>query len=147
MKLVTEGGAPLYENRKLLLFTKHLGYIGHFGCNIGCNMLAWMRQEPQISFPSSVVLEFPHIDANLNTNAFQYEQTLSVFDGLTLQTLRKLSQARESCLHQSARKSGADLHALELRYVWGGLCLPTTACACGTMGTHAQVAAVHCQHG
>lgn len=97
-------------------------------------MLPWMRQEPQLSFPSSILLEFPLIDANLNTNAFQYEQTLSVFDGLTLQTLRKLSQAREACLHQSARKSGADLHVLEQRYadtmcvLWVYLCVSHRQC-------------------
>lgn len=72
-----------------------------------------MRQEPQAAFPSSVLLAFSAIDEHASTNDFRFEETLSVFDGLTLQTLRKLSIERKASLGSHARQSGADLDALE----------------------------------
>lgn len=75
-----------------------------------------MRQEPQTSFPSSIVLAFSAIDEHATINDFRFEETLSVFDGLTLQTLRKLSIERKA-LHPHARAPGADLDALERKCV------------------------------
>lgn len=76
-------------------------------------MLPWMRQDNDEKHTSGILLSFSQLYKHLHTREFRYEETLSVFDAPTLQTLRSLTLKRSSALMAEARKSGSDLEALD----------------------------------